>query len=119
MDGGSPSWGDRWMVCPQVRGTLGACEPNLEEPAASCTKHPCVHRDRKRISGFQGLGAEGSGYKVSVWGDGHVLELGARGLERVGNMPADRAEVSKMRFAPKLVLFPYGVHMEVSFGQVI
>ena len=75
MDGGSPSWGDRWMVCPQVRGTLGACEPNLEEPAASCTKHPCVHRDRKWISGFQGLGAEGSGYKVSVWGDGHVLEL--------------------------------------------
>ena len=72
-----------------------------------------------RVCKTQLLGAEGSGYKVSVWGDGHVLELGARGLERVGNMPADRAEVSKMRFAPKLVLFPYGVHMEVSFGQVI
>ena len=80
-----------------------------------------THGDKKQICDFQGVEWEwllnGSG--VSVWGDGHVLELGARGLERVGNMPADRAEVSKMRFAPKLVLFPYGVHMEVSFGQVI
>lgn len=52
-------------------------------------------------------------------GDGHVLELGARGLERVGHTPADRAEVGKIRFAPKLVLFPRGVHMEVSFRPVI
>lgn len=43
-------------------------ELDLKEPAASSTKHPRVHRDRKGISGFQGLGAEGSGCKVSVWG---------------------------------------------------
>ena len=30
-------------------------------------------------------------------------------------MPADRAEVGKMRFAPKSVLFPRGAHMQVSF----
>lgn len=30
-------------------------------------------------------------------------------------MPADRAEVGKMRFTPQLVLFPRGAHMQVSF----